>query len=191
MLNSGLDSNSKCVIGDFGCGSGEFIRSISKLFKHSKIIGIDNTESLTLIQKLSPSDSTTFLTCNVQNIPFKSNSFDCIVSLDVLEHVDDPINALQEIKRVLKADGFLIVSVPLEMILLRIIREFFIWLKISERMPAHYAHYHGTIKSFKEFYALLGSFFVITKKLYSPLNLLGTLNYGCIFVCKKQEQNIR
>ncbi len=47
-------------------------------------------------------------------MPFEDNFFDVVLLLDVFEHIgysDQPM-ALQEIKRVLKSDGQLIVSIP-------------------------------------------------------------------------------
>jgi ubiquinone/menaquinone biosynthesis C-methylase UbiE len=110
LMLEDLDLNSKCVIMDLGCGLGIFTRAIGKIFSHSKIIGLDYTRSLTHVRKLCPSDNTMFLLGSAQNLPFESNSLDFIVSLDVLEHVDDPITALQEINRVLKDDGVFVVS---------------------------------------------------------------------------------
>ena len=184
LENSSFSSN--YMIGDFGCGLGIFSRFLSRQFRYSNIFCLDNNNSLTFAQKLTSSDNAKFCICNIQNIPLKSNSFDFIVSLDVLEHVDDPIIALKEIHRVLKEDGFFIVSVPLETSLLKIIREITIKLNMSTRMPTNYSHYHGEIKNFKEFEKELGCVFKITKKQYSPLNLFRSLNYGCAFVCKKQ-----
>jgi len=45
-------------------------------------------------------------------LPFKSNSFDAVFSLAVLEHVKDPFKCAQEIERVLKPGGKLYVAVP-------------------------------------------------------------------------------
>ena len=45
-------------------------------------------------------------------LPFKSNSFDAVLSLAVLEHVRDPIRCAQEIMRVLKPGGELRADVP-------------------------------------------------------------------------------
>lgn len=45
-------------------------------------------------------------------LPFKSDSFDAIFSLAVLEHVKDPFKCAQEIERVLKPGGNLYVAVP-------------------------------------------------------------------------------
>lgn len=45
-------------------------------------------------------------------LPFKSNSFDCVFSVDVIEHVKDDLLFLQESVRVLKIGGVLIVGTP-------------------------------------------------------------------------------
>ncbi len=46
-------------------------------------------------------------------VPFTANSFDTVVSTEVLEHVPDPLRALREMQRVLKPGGFLILSAPM------------------------------------------------------------------------------
>ncbi|MBN1634169.1 MAG: methyltransferase domain-containing protein [Ignavibacteria bacterium] len=51
---------------------------------------------------------------DLQNLTFDDNSFDCIISLDVLEHIPDPWIAFSEIKRVLKPKGAAIITVPID-----------------------------------------------------------------------------
>jgi SAM-dependent methyltransferase len=46
-------------------------------------------------------------------IPFAANSFDTVVSTEVLEHVPDPLQAMREMRRVLKPGGSLILSTPM------------------------------------------------------------------------------
>ncbi|MDR6374608.1 class I SAM-dependent methyltransferase [Paraburkholderia caledonica] len=46
-------------------------------------------------------------------LPFLDNSFDAVLSLNVLEHVKDPFSAAKELLRVLKPGGDLVVVVPL------------------------------------------------------------------------------
>lgn len=46
------------------------------------------------------------------SLPFADASFDCILSTQVLEHVDDPQRMLLECARVLKPNGMLILSAP-------------------------------------------------------------------------------
>lgn len=48
----------------------------------------------------------------VEELPFKDNSFDGVLSLNVLEHVKDPFKAAREIARVLKPGGQLYCVVP-------------------------------------------------------------------------------
>ena len=45
-------------------------------------------------------------------LPYASQSFDYITSLDGLEHIDSPPQAFREYKRLLKPGGHLIISVP-------------------------------------------------------------------------------
>lgn len=49
---------------------------------------------------------------DVENLSFESGEFDLVVSLDVLEHVNDPSRALSELHRVLKDGGELLLTVP-------------------------------------------------------------------------------
>jgi SAM-dependent methyltransferase len=45
-------------------------------------------------------------------LPYSSNSFDYITSLDGLEHIDSPPQAFREYKRLIKLGGHLVISVP-------------------------------------------------------------------------------
>jgi len=45
-------------------------------------------------------------------LPFKSQSFDTIVSFQVLEHVPEPNEFIKEISRVIKETGYLIITAP-------------------------------------------------------------------------------
>lgn len=79
---------------EIGCGSGE-------LSKHLKnYIGID----------ISPKISK-FIIGDAQRLPIKDNSVDLILLLDLLEHTDDKIT-MNEVYRVLKPNGNVIITVP-------------------------------------------------------------------------------
>lgn len=49
---------------------------------------------------------------DIQHMPLAAESFDTILSFEVLEHVPDPRSALAEVYRVLKPGGKLVMSVP-------------------------------------------------------------------------------
>lgn len=54
----------------------------------------------------------TDLVCDISSIPETDGSFDAVLCTEVLEHVPDPVRALEELARVLKPGGTLILSVP-------------------------------------------------------------------------------
>jgi SAM-dependent methyltransferase len=47
------------------------------------------------------------------DVPFSDNTFDTVVSTEVLEHVPEPLRALKEMHRVLKPGGHLVLSTPM------------------------------------------------------------------------------
>ena len=49
---------------------------------------------------------------NGYGLPFADNTFDCVVASEILEHLHEDDDALDEIRRVLKPDGVFAVSVP-------------------------------------------------------------------------------
>lgn len=50
--------------------------------------------------------------CDAQALPFKSNTFDNIVAIDVLHHIERPIRFIREAERVLKPGGRLVLLEP-------------------------------------------------------------------------------
>lgn len=53
----------------------------------------------------------TFLQANAESLPFRDASFDCVCSMGVVHHTPDPVAALAEFHRVLRAGGRLILMV--------------------------------------------------------------------------------
>jgi SAM-dependent methyltransferase len=47
-----------------------------------------------------------------QGLPDRLPTYDCVLALDVIEHIDDDCHALQQLGRLLKPTGRLIISVP-------------------------------------------------------------------------------
>jgi len=52
---------------------------------------------------------------DLQALSFPDNTFDLVITQDVLEHVREPTLALSEIRRVLKPDGYHVFTVPLNL----------------------------------------------------------------------------
>ncbi|OGI78917.1 hypothetical protein A3F19_01730 [Candidatus Nomurabacteria bacterium RIFCSPHIGHO2_12_FULL_37_29] len=49
---------------------------------------------------------------SVYELPFNDNSFDVVLCMVVMEHLEDPKKAISEMKRVLKSGGTILVSTP-------------------------------------------------------------------------------
>ncbi|HSF25871.1 MAG TPA: class I SAM-dependent methyltransferase [Blastocatellia bacterium] len=47
-----------------------------------------------------------------ESLPFSSASFDVVTALDVLEHLDNDLDAMRELLRVTKENGVLVITVP-------------------------------------------------------------------------------
>ena len=92
---------------NIGCGTG----LISQLFSQfGCLAGVDySSEALNFCAQNSLSS---LAQANGIALPFKDNSFDACLSLDVLEHIQDDTQALKEIRRVLKPGGVLLLTVP-------------------------------------------------------------------------------
>ena len=50
--------------------------------------------------------------CSINTLPFEDDKFGCIICEHVLEHVEEPAKAIEEMRRVLKPKGLLILAVP-------------------------------------------------------------------------------
>jgi SAM-dependent methyltransferase len=57
-------------------------------------------------------DSLEFRVSDCLSLPFDDDEFDCVVSFETLEHLEDHDGLMTEFRRVLKPDGFLLVSSP-------------------------------------------------------------------------------
>jgi SAM-dependent methyltransferase len=77
------------------------------------ILEINEAERLTAILSRSPGHRiVTYPEVDMHDLPFKDDSFDLVVHSDTLEHVENPIHALAECRRVLRPGGVLAFTVP-------------------------------------------------------------------------------
>ncbi|MGB9694176.1 MAG: class I SAM-dependent methyltransferase, partial [Fervidobacterium sp.] len=79
----------------------------NKLFPlDGKILGISGIDNFRpLISKKAKVMDTKYPEVNMQKLPFESNSFDCVISDQVIEHVRSPKEAIDESYRVLNRNG--------------------------------------------------------------------------------------
>jgi ubiquinone/menaquinone biosynthesis C-methylase UbiE len=94
---------------EVGCGEGRGIDwLLPKVENYSAIDKI-----VTVVEKLKAKHPEgNIISGNIPPLPFRDNTFDCVVSFQVIEHIKDDHSFLKEINRVLKPGGFALISTP-------------------------------------------------------------------------------
>jgi len=92
---------------DVGCGFGGYTKIVESVSKF--VVGVDIKDAFDK-RKISP--KLDFCQADGYSLPFKSESFDAIILMDVIEHVNNDYNFLLEIKRILRNSGFLVLQTP-------------------------------------------------------------------------------
>lgn len=104
LLNqTGINHSIKIL--DAGCGEGAFIKKL--LEKKYNVSACDIHPENFRLQGIK---------CKKVDLngklPYVNNEFDVIISLETIEHLEDPWNMIREIYRILKPGGFTLISTP-------------------------------------------------------------------------------
>jgi ubiquinone/menaquinone biosynthesis C-methylase UbiE len=94
---------------DLGCGDGEVAVELARL-TGAKVIAAD-VSNVALDACRRRGLQTARLQAG-EPLPFAENSFDLVFMTEVIEHLLDPSRTLNEIRRVLRPNGYLILSTP-------------------------------------------------------------------------------
>jgi SAM-dependent methyltransferase len=103
----GLGLPQQARILDAGCGSG---RNMVELASHGLVTGIELSQTSVALAR--DRDCGEVITGSILQMPFPENAFDLAVSLDVIEHLEDDLAALRELRRVVAPGGALLLTVP-------------------------------------------------------------------------------
>lgn len=167
--------NSQRIL-DIGCASGVLTAAIAEGRKGSKVTGVDVYKNAIDFAR-SKYPNLEFIVADALRLPFKDESFNLVVCAETLEHVTDPRKVLSEIKRILKKDGVVIISMDTGNILFKII--WFLWTKTKGRVWEG-SHLHEFNSQLLED-LIRNSGFRIVKRLKANLGM------AVIFVAKRQQ----
>jgi len=99
------------VVLDAACGEGYGAHLLSATA--DRVIGVDlSSESIEHARARYPHERLTFHCANCLSLPLEDRSVDVVVSFETLEHLAEHEELLTEFRRVLRPDGFLILSSP-------------------------------------------------------------------------------
>jgi len=87
---------------DIGCGNKPYKQLIE-----------NHTESYLGCDIIQSDNNAVDLICSANKIPLNDDLFDTIISTQTIEHVEDPNGLISEAYRLLKTNGFLIISGPM------------------------------------------------------------------------------
>ena len=98
---------------DVGCGTGNYVIWLSRFCDN--IWGIDFSEEMvkeakTRIQEGGLEDRVSVLIGDAESLPFASNYFDLTISNEVLPHLEDPLKCLEEMARITKKGGQIVIA---------------------------------------------------------------------------------
>ncbi len=198
------------IILDLGCGDGPFFPTLNRYGK--RIIGLDHSLQLilkakTLIRYIEyPLKKVLLLNADGQYIPIKDKSIDIIYCLETFEHVPNTNRLISEIFRILKDTGELIYSIPIEIGISLILRQFIgkitkfpretykfkellvygLLKKTSSRIHNRWSHKNFDWRIIQR---LIGKKFKIISQIYSPFPFLKGLNPTIIFKVSKLKSN--
>jgi ubiquinone/menaquinone biosynthesis C-methylase UbiE len=91
---------------DVGCGPGTITKDLARIVAPGPVIGID---LVTVADATDMPSNVTFTTGDVYALDYPDASFDVVHAHQVLQHLTRPVDALREMKRVLKPGGILAV----------------------------------------------------------------------------------
>ena len=97
---------------DVGCGTGANLKMLAAF---GKAEGVDISPQAVDFCHERGLDSVKLGA--IEQLPYENDSFELVTALDVIEHLDDDVAGLREMRRVLRRDGRILVFVPAFMFL--------------------------------------------------------------------------
>jgi len=124
---------------ELGTGQGEMYQSLKE--KGFNVTGTD-------IKKYPETEDLNIVLCDLNNrFPFRDSSFDVVIALELLEHMFNPYKTMEEIKRVLKPNGYAIISMPNTASLFSRIGQ--LYEPRFENLEVYFHHHQPCIKSIR------------------------------------------
>lgn len=105
-----LEKNTRASLLDCGCDTGEFTLSKAEKIETRNIYGIDMLEES--LNKAKTKGIKVYKGDLNEKLSFESESFDVVTANAIIEHLSKTDLFLQEIRRVLKIGGYLVISTP-------------------------------------------------------------------------------
>ena len=150
---------------DNGFGSGTIFEDLRD--RNKDVHGLDIGEDFVRYVHNEYGNNVKLLYSDASNIPLRENVMDCVICSEVLEHLPEPSSAINEMHRILKSDGVLLLTTP--NISLRWVIIEFLWTHLRREI-IEVEHVAFTRRRLR-FYLISGGFRILSDRVFM---------YGCL-----------
>lgn len=99
------------TVADVGCGFADKLQGVYKANPSVQFYGIDQPNIIAICKKVY--DYGHWVPVNLEQNPSPPDvAFDLVISSDVIEHLEDPDMLLSYIRKIVKPDGYVLISTP-------------------------------------------------------------------------------
>lgn len=110
---------------DLGAGSGMFSAGLARHARASSVIGVEPSDAMRAeAVKHSAANAVTYVAGSADSIPASDGTFDLVLISRVIHHVRDRVAAAQELARVLRPDGVVVIRTTFSEALDAVVYEF-------------------------------------------------------------------
>ena len=99
------------IVLDVGCGTGYGVKICSETAKF--VVGLDyDLSAVKYCNDNFATENNSFINSNALLLSIVTDSFDVAITFQVIEHISDSLKFIEELKRVVKPSGLIIISTP-------------------------------------------------------------------------------
>jgi ubiquinone/menaquinone biosynthesis C-methylase UbiE len=95
---------------DVGCGTGELLRRLRAKYQGAMLAGLDPVPEMLEVARDKLSGQEDLRVGYADSLPWPAASFDLVVSCNMFHYITHPVEALQEMARVIRPGGVLVLT---------------------------------------------------------------------------------
>jgi len=128
---------------DAGCGTGTFSRLLAQ--DGRSVLGVDASQNMLheaeRRRDVEAGETVFRYVDTIERLPFPDRQFDGIICLSVIEYLEKPFDAIEEMTRVLIPGATVVISVPNRRSILRLLQRMLLLLKNENKSNIDYLSY--------------------------------------------------